>query len=315
MSAFLGKSMSSKEIKISFPYNINEIINKKLDIDFFKQNPCIKEVYTTPFFINSNIPDMNGVIPAFNKKQALEFLYKLKESNINICVILNNPYYDYSKEMKELLSFKDLIDWMDVCDVSLLKYNYIFKFKNSVINLPNISNYKYYKNFDMVYFHDDMIHNHDKFLSISDILKGCVVNFTECLSYCDLKAKHYESFNRGNYDFDKLYCPCHKMSGMQLLLKRCAIPMDYSEYVYYSDVIDMYKLQGRVDSDNFRNAVKIVKGITNHKIDFKYPMSTFDYYRWKIKVRNCGGNCKTCNYCDNICKKYLNYETTAVNLF
>lgn len=303
------------EIKISFPYNINEIINKKLDIDFFKNNPCIKEVYTTPFFTSSKAPDMNGRISTYNVAQALEYLYKLKALNINICIILNNPYYDYSNVMKELLSFNDLIDWMDVCDVALLKYNSIFKFKNSVINLPRIANYSNYKNFDMVYFHDDIIHRHDEFLEVNDILKGCVVNFTECLSYCHLKAKHYKSFNQGNYNFDEQYCPCHKMSNLQVLLKRCAILMDYSEYVYYSDVIDMYKLQGRVDEDNFSNAVKIVTGITRHKIDFKYPLKQYDYFQWKVKVRNCRGNCPKCNFCDNLCKKYLNYETTSVNLY
>ena len=308
--------MKNKEINISFPFNIKEIItNKIIDINFFKQNPCIKEIYTTPFFTSSNAPDMNGLIPSFNRDTALDFLYTIKKQGINICVILNNPYYDYSKVMNEIIYFKDLIDWLDVCDVSLLKYNYIFKFKNSVITLPNISNYKDYKNFDMIYFHDDIIHRHDIFLGVKDILKGCVVNFTECLSYCQLKKAHYQSFNNGHYDFDIHYCPCRNMNNIQLLLKRCAIPMDFTEYMYYSDVIDMFKLQGRTDEYIFQNAVKIVTGITKHKIDFKYPISTYDYFRWKVRVRNCGGKCCDCDFCDKLSSKYLKYEKTPVNLY
>lgn len=312
MSKFLGKFMS-KGINISFPFNINEIINnRKIDLEFFKNNPCIKEVYTTPFFINSKIKDMNGVIPDFNKELALEILYKIKDLGVEICVILNNPNYDYSKEISELLSFNDLISWLCVCDDKLLKYNYIFKIKNSVVKQVHLNNYKDYLKYDMIYFHDDIIHNHDKFINIP-CKKGCVVNFSECLTYCNLKTAHYQAFTQGEYDFDQKYCPCHKMSDLELFLKRCSIPRDFYEYLYYSDVIDTFKLQGRTQTEIFDDAIKIVQGITNKKMNFKNPLSQFDYYKWKVHVRNCSGSCLNCTFCDEICKKYEKREEYSFN--
>lgn len=303
------------KIQVSFPLNVNEIFNKKtVDLNWFNENKnVIQEIYVAPFFITKNYKDMNGENDTTDIKKILDFLYKIKELKIKICVIFNNVFSQYNN--LNLQNYCDLIDWLVVPNHDWLKLKkYGFKIKNTVINLPTFEQIKNgdYDDYDLIYIHDDIIHNHDKWKNIKGNRKfGCVSNFNECVSFCKLKKKHYKSISVGNYIFDKegsTLCPVQRMSNFERLLKRCAIPDDLHEYEYYSDVIDLFKLQGRTQDDIFYNAVQIVELLNNKIKNTKnvLKLKRFDYLQWKNKTRNCGGNCLNCDFCNKLVKKYEN---------
>ena len=296
------------EYKVSFPFNNNEIINKHtVNVDFFKD---VYEVYTVPFFMDIQYDDMNGE-PEKYSRDAFKFLEQIHANGTKICVVFNNIFqeYDLVQIEKELKRFRHLIDWIDVPNDDFLQFNN-FKIKNTVINVPSIDDIQNYSGYDLIYFHDDIIHNHDKFKAVKNKPFGCVVNFNECVSYCKLKKQHYKAIANHDFNFDLKYCPAFKMDFLELLLKRCAIPEDVTEYKYYSDVIDVFKLQGRKDRVIFENAVQIVNMLKNgtiplHNQYIRNHLSKLDYIKYKLKTRNCTGNCKQCKFCDDLIKHRL----------
>lgn len=281
---------------VSFPFNVNEILRKgTVDLKWFKRHKgIIGEVYCAPFFMNLQYNDMNG--PADVSKRT-DLLYSIRELGLGICITFNDVFHQYQDDVfEEIYRHKDLItslvipneSWIGVLgpDVS---------YRNTVVRTPSFTDVKQglYDQYDVIYVHDDIIHNHDKWKSIKGARKfGCVVNFPECVGYCSHKKEHYKAISEGNYTFDAegaRGCPAQGL-GSVLPYARCAIPQDYNEYLYYSDVIDIFKLQGRTQSTIFKQSVDIVEMLTS-KQTLSAPVL------WKYKVRNCGGDCLTCKWC------------------
>lgn len=292
-------------MKFSFPFNIDEIINHKtIGLNWFNQyKGLIQEVYTTPFWIVS-YNDMNGPVPNYNKKDALNFLINLRKIGIEICVIFNNIFITYPEEVKNIQDW-DFINTLTVPNKEWLVYKDTFKIKNTVVNTPSLSDVSsgLYDDYNIIQIHDDIIHNHDTWKEIKGKrLFSVVSNFSECFTFCKLKRIHYNKINQKDYYWSDTHCPAMKMSDLERKLKVCAIPYDYYEYNYYTDVIDLFKLQGRTQKSIFKDCIKLIELIDNKQtLSF---ISKFDYLKWKVRIRNCGGNCVTCKYCDTIISKY-----------
>ena len=281
---------------VSFPFNVNEILRKRtVDIMWFKRHKdIIGEVYCAPFFMNISYNDMNG--PKDTSKK-IELLYNIRELGLGVCITFNDVFHQYQDDVfEEIYRYRDLITALVVPDESWIgilgpKISY----RNTVVHNPTFDDVKdgLWDDYDIVYIHDEIIHNHDKWKAIKGSRKfGCVVNFPECVSYCNHKKEHYKAISEGRYMFDvdgAKGCPAQTL-GDVLSYVRCAVPQDYIEYMYYSDVIDVFKLQGRTQDTIFKQAVDVVETLADKRTS-NMPVL------WKYKVRNCGGDCLTCRWC------------------
>lgn len=310
--------------RFSFPINVHEIItNKRIDIEWFKKHASvINEVYVSPDFLGLSTKDMNGANIIAKQDDLLELLMDIKACDIKICVIFNDVFEDEDSNMltlqlfgNKLKYYQDLIDIVVVPNKSWLSlrddYPHL-EIKNTVINLPTFEEIERgdYDDYDCIYIHDEIIHNHDLYKSIKGNRRfGTVVNYSDCSTNCQLKLEHYRLVKKEKYDAN-LFCKTVKYSPVELLLKRNSIPGWLSEFEYYADVIDIYKLQGRNTTGTFESAIEIVE-----KVHAKYYEALSEYellerevpklslIKWKREVRNCGGDCDNCSYCDNILRE------------
>ena len=282
-----------KRVYLSFPFNVDEIIRRRtVDVEWFAAHPCIAEVYCAPFFMNIEYNDMNGPSDAHPDVSVLRSLH---DNGIRVCVTFNDIFHNYpDRTFDEILKYADIIDALVVPDISWRSaLGDQFEYRNTVVHIPTFDDVKagLYDDYNVIYIHDDIIHNHDKWLAIKGDRKfGCVSNFQECVGYCTHKKQHYYMISNGVYSFDAdgaRGCPAQQC-GPLIDLVRCAIPPDYTEYMYYSDVIDIFKLQGRTQSTLFRNAMHVADVIESRA---SHPSVHH------IKVRNCGGDCNRCGWC------------------
>lgn len=281
---------------VSFPFNVNEILRKgTVNLGWFKlHRDVVREVYCAPFFADINYRDMNG--PP-DKLLDTKLLYQLREIGIGVCLTLNDVFHPYPEDtVKELAKHRDLITALVVPDAAWVgALGFDISYRNTVINLPTLEEAAsgLYDCYDIIYVHDEIIHNHDKWLAIKGRRKfGCVVNFQECVGYCSHKREHYKLISEGRYKLDAegaKGCPAQGLGDL-LPRMRCSIPEDYREYEYYSDVIDVFKLQGRAQDTIFKNAMGVVEMLSKHQISAAPAL-------WRYKVRNCGGNCPECQWC------------------
>lgn len=295
-------------IQISFPFNYGEI-SKFKNLDFFKNNSnIIKEVYTVPFFLCDYKDALTDFDYNIDIKRALELLNEINSYGIDINVTFNNLEYKYNISDELLLKYKYMVKSLTVPNKSWLKYKSDFLIKNTVINLPTFEQVKNgeYDDYDIINIHADIIHNHDLWKSIKGDRKfACVSNFYMCMSDCPIKSKHYALARRNQTLKEQNFCPAEKMKWDEVLLKRCRIPSIKNEYEYYSDVIDIFKLEGRNSDSNFKEACEIVeilngqkRFITEEKII--YRKLGVNLYKYLNKVRNCTGICNQCNFCTKI---------------
>ena len=297
--------------RISFPFNAYEIIkNKVIDITFFeKYRDVINEVYVNPSW-NIQTKDMNG----YNQgllEETEQFIKDIRLLNIKICYTFNDIWLDYDPNIN--LMGCDIVvvpntEWLE------LKSSWPnIEFKNTVINLPTYDdiNNGLYDGYDMIYIHDEIIHNHDLYLELKNrrnLKFGTVTNYIDCSTQCAFKDKHYAQIKDDLYGYNT-FCATRNYGPVELLLKRNNIPGFLGEYKHYLDVIDIFKLQGRNSTGNFKDAVDIVKNIFNSTelltedySNLNKSLTPMQILKWKINVRNCTGICNECDYCDNILK-------------
>lgn len=305
--------------RFSFPINFDEIFVKQtIDLNWFKSHASvINEVYLEPSFTGIGMKDMNGQNYSYDSNSIIEFLTHIKTYGIKVCVIFNDVFDNSSRLLEEfktaLVEFHTLIDIVVVPDKSwlVLRNDYPhLQFKNTVINLPTYEQVRdgMFDEYDCIYIHDEIIHNHDLYKEIKGNRKfGTVVNYSDCSTHCKFKREHYALVRKGKYDYN-LFCKTKDYGPIELLLKRNSIPTIRSEFDHYLDVIDIYKLQGRNTTGTFKTAVEIVEGIVNNEEVFseykklKDVLSPISIIKWKNNIRNCGGDCDSCDYCDNILK-------------
>lgn len=314
--------MSKLRKKFSFPINVEEIFeNGVIDLGWFStHSDFINEVYISPAFMGVYSKDMNGPntdLKYADHDQIYDFLKVLKKFDIKICVVFNDNDVNIGQALGALdkRDYRELIDIIVVPDSSWLWYNLPFEIKNTVINLPTYEEIEAgkYNDYDMVYIHDEIIHNHDLYLELkkkTGLKFGTVVNYGDCATHCQFKAKHYELVSRDAYDAN-LFCPTSRYGPVELLLKRNSLPPYLSEYLYYADVIDIYKLQGRNTTGTFISAVQIIEGVKNNKnvltreyLSLSNKIGPINLIKWKNTVRNCGGDCPNCTICD----EFLQYS-------
>jgi len=312
--------------KFSFPININEIfIKHTIDIEFFKlYSYLIKEVYVSPNFLGFSINDQNGSEnDKFSdplSKEIMIFLKKLKTFNIQISLIFNDTFhienYTLTSETIKVLYDNTWIDNLIVPGDEWLILKDQFFIKNSVIQIPTFNEIKSgnYDEYDEIYIHDEIIQNHDKYKELKDNKNykfGVVVNLEDCVTHCKFKNKHYRDVNSNGFDSFIQYCPTPRSNEIEMFLKRNCIPPFLSEYLYYADVINTYKLQGRSSSGEFTDILDIIKNVhynnnilIKDSIKIKQKLSPIDLYKWMRTKRNCSGDCPNCPP-DINCDKYL----------
>lgn len=309
--------------KFSFPINIQEFfVEKSCDIKWLeKYKTLINEVYISSDFMMLNFKDMNGENSHnyFDNTEVINFLYNVKKLDIKICVVFNDTELTESDRIKAfdaLKLYEDLVDIIVVPNKKWLvesKRQFNFMVKNTVINLPTFEEIDNgdYDAYDMIYIHDEVIHNFDKYKNIKGFRKfGTVTNYVDCTTFCPYKLKHYNLVKKDNYD-GNLFCPTTKYQPMELLMKRNSIPGFLSEYKKYLEVLDIFKLQGRNTAGNFKEAMVIIENIflQNDIIDPDYlklnEMTKIELLKWQLNIRNCGGMCEQCSYCDDL---RINYE-------
>jgi hypothetical protein len=314
--------------KFSFPFNYDNISE---DYSFYKKwfqkhNELIKEVYLVPDDLGIKLfQDMNGYKEKeLNLYENIKFLTFLKEHNIKITITFNN-IFELKEITPEIISFlnkyKNLIDNIIIPNktwIKPLKEIKNFFIKNTVINFPDIDNFDldYYKDYDEIYFHDEIIHNLEKSKLLKEKINkpfGTVVNYIDCCTFCENKVKHYSLIKDKKYNYNT-FCPTKIWGPYELLLKRNSIPGFNFSFVKYLEVIDTFKLQGRIkDTGTFENSIKIIENLYAYKklILSEYKilynvLSPKQIRGWEEEVLNCGGNCPDCNYCDNILKEIKN---------
>ena len=285
---------------ISFPFNYH-VISTWADLSFFKRNAnLLSEVYTPPIFMEYQdaLTDFPDTKP--DPIKALSILKSIKALEIPINVVLNNQNFKY--DAAQLLDYKDLISTVTIYNREYLWLKKYFRVKNSVINLPTYAEVSRgeYDDFDVIQVHGDIIHNHDAWLKIKGTRTfGCISNFNICVPYCTLKAKHYKAASKVEHLDESLFCPAEKLSDDLRLMQRDSIPS--TEYRYYADVIDLFKLEGRASDDVFLEACDIVQALNGHgvvqsEVYLKDRLGK-RYEAYLKRVRNCGGNCPQCGYC------------------
>lgn len=305
------------EKRFSFPINHTEIFaNKRISTEWFARHASvINEVYIDPSFLSIDTKDMNGKNHIVDTGAVNVFLHELKNYGIKVCVIFNDVFADSTPLLNQ---FKRSLDENPIVDIAVvpnkswltLKHTHPHvEIKNTVINLPTYQQVRdgEYDDYDVIYIHDEIIHNHDLYKDIKGTRKfGTVVNYSDCSTHCKLKREHYKLVKIEKYDANK-FCKTVKYSPVELLLKRNSIPGFLSEFEYYADVIDIYKLQGRNTTGTFRTAVEIVESVHSKYPDafpeyqlLKKTLNPISLIKWKHKVRNCGGDCDQCLYCSNI---------------
>lgn len=301
--------------RFSFPINHVEIFqNKAIDIDWFARHAdVINEVYIDPGFLEIETKDMNGANVTTDTQLVKAFLTEVKKLGIKVCVIFNDVF-EKDETLLDRVKFAlhdntQYVDIVVVPDHSWLVLKELgLEVKNTVINLPTYEQVRNgeFDDYDCIYIHDEIIHNHDMYKGIKGNRRfGTVVNYGDCATNCQLKDKHYYLVKIGKYDAN-LFCKTVKWGPVELLLKRNSIPTLRSEFDHYLDVIDIYKLQGRNTTGTFKTAVEIVEGIVNNDEIFseyqllKEKLNPITFIKWKTEVRNCGGDCDNCNYCDKI---------------
>lgn len=301
--------------RFSFPINHTEIFkNNAIDTEWFKRHASvINEVYIDPGFLGLDTKDMNGANMHNDASVVKDFLATLKTYGIKVCVIFNDVFEKdetlLPRATEAIKANRNLVDIVVVPDRSWLALKELgLEVKNTVINLPTYEQLKAgeFDDYDCIYIHDEIIHNHDLYKEIKGNRRfGTVVNYGDCATNCRLKDKHYYLVKIGKYDAN-LFCKTVNWGPVELLLKRNSIPTFRSEFDHYLDVIDIYKLQGRNTTGTFRTAVEIVEGIANNDEIFseyhllKEKLNPITLIKWKNEVRNCGGDCDNCNYCDTI---------------
>ena len=304
--------------KFSFPINYKEILeNMEYWVKWFERHSYyINEVYLTPIHLGIDFEDMNGQRLDVDKDKVNYLLSKIKQSGIKVCLIFNNIFEvgdEHLARFVEVMTLEEIIvdivvvpnkGWIEPMKALGLEV------KNTVINLPNADTLDMYSDYDLIYIHDEIIHNHDIYKKIKEnkgYRLGTVVNFGDCVTFCKYKSKHYKLLSKNMYEQNSGFCATKKFDVDELLLKRNNIPGYLSEYEYYADIIDIYKLQGRSDTGTFVSAKEIVEGIaTGNKIlttEYKgllNRISPIEIDKWKIYKRNCTGECLDCEYCDVI---------------
>ena len=289
---------------VSFPFNVNEILRKRtVDIMWFKRHKdIIGEVYCAPFFMNISYNDMNG--PKDTSKK-IELLYNIRELGLGVCITFNDVFHQYQDDVfEEIYRYRDLITALVVPDESWIgilgpKISY----RNTVVHNPTFDDVRdgLWDDYDIVYVHDEIIHNHDKWKAIKGSRKfGCIVNLGYCYTKCPVKKEHYQFVN--NKISETKFCPYLKDEFKPVnILQRAIIPLVRSEYEYYLDVIDEYKFCGRDTTNSFYMALDIIEALLNNTELPLEPVYTKikDLDRWKVHVRNCGGDCFAgCRYCE-----------------
>lgn len=301
--------------RFSFPINHKEIFEKgAIDTEWFRRHAeIINEVYIDPGFLEISTKDMNGPNMSTSADTVKQFLLTVKSFGIKVCVIFNDVFEKdetlLPRATEAIIRNRNVVDIVVVPDRSWLSLKELgLEVKNTVINLPTYEEVESGKfdDYDCIYIHDEIIHNHDVYKAIKGNRRfGTVVNYGDCATNCKLKDKHYYLVKIGKYDAN-LFCKTVKWGPEELLLKRNSIPTMYSEFEHYLDVIDIYKLQGRNTTGTFRTAVEIVEGIIEKKEVFseyqllKDKLNPITLIKWKHQVRNCGGDCDNCDYCDTV---------------
>ena len=318
--------------KFSFPIHFQEVFKDKVKFLFFlkQHQSIINEIYFPPYMLNLDYDAHNGKHLTFTNEEVEEihrFLNLVKKTtDIKFCAIFNDRFLNEEEENAKISEFEKYLENpvipIDIIVVTSKKWLKFQKqnivVKNSVVLLPTFDEIKQglYNDYDVVYIHDDIIHNQKKYEELkkqTQLQLGVVVNFDWCRSNCPHKYQHYHDFKylkEASQPRIDSYCPSIVGGNKDKnFLKDNRIPMFYSAYKKYVNTIDIFKLQGRRDKDAFHNAMQIVKNVfleqeildptfyVPEKIKIKKHRKT-----WINKISNCGGDCNNCTFCDNFLK-------------
>ena len=293
----------------SFPLNKEAWNNGLLTIDWLKNHrSLIHDVYTTLDILEC--AEMNGSKTTANIKDILT----LKKNNISVNIIINNVFNPPNMDLvlKRLTPLKDIIDSVTVPNHKWIQpfKDLGFHVKSTVIHVPTIDDISngLYDSYDTIYIHDEIIHNHDKWLNVKGNRRlGCLVNLGYCKTDCPVKRDHYMYIDQG-IDVDQ-FCPTFIEDGCETdehILSRCIIPPFLEEYEYYLDTIDEYKFCGRDCDESFQDAFEIIDNIHhNNPVLLKRYSHLYALCEWRKHVRNCGGQCSKCKWCHAYAKRYI----------
>lgn len=231
----------------------------------FKYKNVVQEVYFIPF---ESTKDINGKKQIYTAKDKA-VLSIIKQSGIELNLVLNTTE---KPDISLVRSYKQMgVTWITLFDLSYAPYlNDIFKIKNSVRNNPSFNDIKTgkYDFLDMIYVHDGIILHPQQWRTIhKNRLFGTVVNFVTCVEHCQYVKQHYSYIEKtGNKNFP--ICPYNRRNAF-FKKHNLAIKQSFTAYNNLSDVIDLYKLQGRQNIYEFLDDLKIIEGIHNHEKLFK----------------------------------------------
>jgi len=268
--------------KFSFPINVAQIKSGAVDIDWFvKYQNLINEVYVPAIMFKLGYDAHNSeVIPSEDIKNIMFFLKQISEkTDIKLCIIFNDIFITEKEEDLKIEELKNYLNNEHYLKIDIIvvpsekwlifkSYNIIVK--NTVLLQPSFTEIKsgLFDEYDMVYIHDEVVHNLERFKKIKEDRKfGCVVNFSDCRSDCPFKNQHYKDFRTYSGDAAQenidSYCPANKDLHVINILKGNAIPRFYSSYLKYVDVLDIFKLQGRWELEAFDKITSCIIGKIN----------------------------------------------------
>jgi len=311
--------------KFSFPINMDMINNNEIDINWFiKYQDLINDIYLPPFFDKEYTFDAHKGIP-YDYTNIKEFINKISKTSIKINIIYNDLLLTEEEHKNNIKKFKENIFKYNLKEITIvdkfsedwfkLKEDFDFlTIKYSMTNNANLKfikkNINYLKKFDLIYSHGDILNNYDKyyeFLETNNLKIGTVINFYGCSAKCTKIQDHYKDFKlyKGNAQpIIDSYCPFTNQTILQKQLKTTRLPNKIIHYKKFLNILSIYKLQSRHDIECSRESKKIIEDIFELK-PILYSVcepniKNIDKIKWANYIQNCGGNCLSCSYCDDI---------------
>lgn len=275
---------------------------------FEEHKHLIGSVYTTPSHLDVPFHSIASLVKPYtiNNDDKRYVLSTLRQMGIGINIIINNVWDVVPTKYLETIAENSDIVTVPNHDYKNIIKNHGCRVKNTAINMARYDNVVNgeYDDYDVIMIHDFIAHNHDKWLKIKkNRVFSTIVNIM-CTVDCCIKDHHYKLLNDGISE--RYFCPIAKTTNKFNVLRASSLPLCESEYEYYSDVIDEYKLAGRASHEDFRKAQNIVE-----YVDSGFPpLPEYQDVTWMHHVRNCGGQCSRCNWCT---MHYIKYENSSNN--
>ena len=334
------------DVKFSMPVwpglNPDDLVNAANILKSCKN--IVHDMYFTCRIQPFNTDAMGGFIVQEEKHLVIHnAMFLSKETGIPLSATFNNTKIHPGKENynKFVKNFRPLYDHgiktVTIPFTTWMRFGLKKEFpdlfvKNTIINrvteAAEVAKL-YDEGFDYINLDRNLIRNNDRLKEIKKakiimqdrlqkkLYLSMLVN-EMCESYCMVQDEHYvHNFNRDEktpsyFDSDMretASCIIKNENSPSYILKAASIPAYYSQFEYFSDFIDVFKLHGRENKNVFLNSLDLVERFNKRKPlsdPYRLILNNLDEKSKKVyfkTITNCKFDCWKCNLCDSLHEK------------